>query len=208
MGSSPATGLLWKLGQVQVPAQDCLHPPVKTQGQCQVGATQNHRQLPASLESGHVLVGLWTRPTGASGYGPGVAVELSQASFVEGKLGAALPHPQTLPRHWAADASVRKGWMSRPPGAMPQPHHPALIDTSADPPLLPAQNLLLYEFLITETTSHLLAIPSRFLIYLSMMSANAWPKPCGRPTGLPHPPTRPAHHSQALGDLAQLLPPN
>ena len=59
MGSSPATGLLWKLQQGQAPARDCLHLPVRTQDQCQVEAAQSHCLFLVSFESGHGLVGLW-----------------------------------------------------------------------------------------------------------------------------------------------------
>lgn len=75
MGPSPAAGLLWKLVQGQAPARDCLHLPVKTQGQCQVGAAQSHCLFPASLESEHGLAGLWVWPRGPSGSGPDGADE-------------------------------------------------------------------------------------------------------------------------------------
>lgn len=120
-------------------------------------------------------------------------------------MGVALLHPQALPRHLAADASVRKGWKLWPAGATLGPHHPALNNVPADPPFLPAQNLRAYERLITEPASHLLAMchPD----YLSTVSANDWPNPSGGPTGLPHLPTRPAHHSQALGTWPNLSRP-
>lgn len=99
MGPSPATGLLWKLQQGQAPAQDCLHLPVRTQGRCQVGVAQSHCLFPVSLESGHGLIGLWVWSRRPSVSGPDGAVEQSQVSFDESKVGAALPHPQILPRH-------------------------------------------------------------------------------------------------------------
>lgn len=65
-------------------------------------------------------------------------------------MGAALTHPQTLPRHLAAAASVKRDgvlWLS---GTMT--NHTTLPQSICRqiPPLVPAQNLLIYEALIIE----------------------------------------------------------